>query len=145
MHFGIDDGRVDEAWTDCGQPGESLFVMALAVHQGQLYAGTAESAGDHAGHVFRYAGKANWEDLGALDGANAVMCLAPFSGALYAGTGRLKLLGSSLPPSANDREGGRVFRLDGDQWAACGKMGGERGSYAEYSHDTVHALEVFHN
>ena len=143
LQFGIDDGELDPQWTDCGQPGRSLFVMALAVHQGQLYAGTCESAIDAAGHVFRYAGNARWEDLGPLDGANAVMTLAPFQGALYAGTGRLKLQGSSLPESANRREGGRVFRLDDDHWVDCGKMGGERGSYAEYSHDTVHALEVF--
>ena len=143
LHFGIDDGRVDPAWTDCGRPGEGVFVMALAVHGGRLYAGTCESAADHAGHVFRYAGNAEWEDLGALDGANAVMSLAPFNGALYAGTGRLKLKGSSLPPSDNLREGGRVFRLEGEGWADCGKIGGERGGFAEYSHDTVHALEVF--
>jgi hypothetical protein len=143
VHFGIDDARVDAAWTDCGQLGESLFVMALAVHQGHLYAGTCESGGDSAGHVFRYAGHDRWQDLGSPDGANAVMTLAPFQGALYAGTGRLKLAGSSLPPSANNREGGRVFRLDGDRWVDCGKMGGERGSYEEYNHDTVHALEVF--
>ena len=143
LHFGIDDGRVDPAWIDCGQPGKGLFVMALAVHQGQLYAGTCEAESDAAGHVFRYAGNARWDDLGSPDGANAVMSLAPYQGALYAGTGRLKLLGSSLPPSANDREGGSVFRLEGDGWVGCGKIGGERGPYAEYGHDTVHALEVF--
>lgn len=143
VQFGIDDGVLDSQWTDCGQPGESLFVMALAVHEGQLYAGTAESAADATGHVFRYSGNGSWQDLGSPDGANAVMTLAPFQGALYAGTGRLKLQGSALPDSANRREGGKVFRLDGDRWVDCGKMGGERGSYAEYSHDTVHALEVF--
>ncbi len=143
LHFGIDDGRIDEMWADCGQPGEGLFVMALAVHEGHLYAGTCESAADGAGHVFRYMGIGRWEDLGSPDGANAVMSLAPYRGALYAGTGRLKLLGSSLPPSSNDNEGGGVFRLEGDRWVSCGKMGGERGAYAEYCHDTVHALEVF--
>ena len=30
-----------------------------------------------------------------------------------------------------------------DAWVDCGKMGGERGSYAEYAHDTVNSLEVF--
>ncbi|MCH2661325.1 LamG domain-containing protein [bacterium] len=143
LQFGIDDDALDPEWTDCGQPGRSTFVMALAVHEGALYAGTAETAEDHAGHVFRYVGDAQWEDLGPLDGANAVMTLAPYEGALYAGTGRLKLLGSSLPESANSQEGGKVFRRDGDAWVDCGKMGGERGSYAEYAHDTVHSLEVF--
>ena len=143
LQFGIDDDALDSDWTDCGQPGRSTFVMALAVHEGALYAGTAETAEDHAGHVFRYVGDAQWEDLGPLDGANAVMTLAPYEDALYAGTGRLKLLGSSLPESANSQEGGKVFRRDGDAWVDCGKMGGERGSYAEYAHDTVHSLEVF--
>ena len=142
VHFGIDDNHRDPEWTDCGQLGKAIFVMALAVHQGHLYAGTCQAGEGEAGRVFRYDGS-HWEDLGAPDKANAVMSLAPYNGALHAGTGRLKLLGSSLPPSPNTNEGGRVFRLDGDRWTDCGKLGGPRGDYAEYCHDTVHALEVF--
>ena len=140
VHFGIDAGHIDDAWTDCGQLGNAVFVMALAVHQGHLYAGTCEA--DGAGHVFRFDGT-HWQDLGAPDQANAIMSLAPFNGQLYAGSGRLKLEGSSLPSSSNAHEGGRVFRLEDDEWIDCGKLGGELGSYAEYCHDTVGALEVF--
>ncbi|NKB66113.1 MAG: hypothetical protein GKR89_03545 [Candidatus Latescibacteria bacterium] len=140
LHFGIDAGHIDDTWTDCGQLGNAIFVMALCVHQGHLYAGTCEAHG--AGRVFRFDGH-QWTDLGAPAPCNAVMSLAPFNGQLYAGSGRLKLLGSSLPPSSNTHEGGHVFRLQDDQWIDCGKLGGERGDYAEYCHDTVGAFEVF--
>ena len=143
LQFGIDDGEIDPAWTDCGRPGNAVFVMSLVVHEGELYAGTFETGADETGRVFRYAGGAEWEDLGAPDAANAVMTLASFGGQLYAGTGRLKALGSSLPPSPNVHEGGRVFRREGRDWIDCGKLGGAKGDYAEYTHDTVHALEVF--
>ena len=143
LHFGIDNGHIDPAWTDCGQPGNAMFTMALAVHQGQLYAGTCETEEREAGHVFRYEGGGQWHDLGAPDVANAVMSLASFNGKLYAGTGRLKPLGSALPPSPNKHEGGRLFCYVGDHWEDCGKIGGARGSFAEYCHDTIHALDVF--
>ena len=142
VHFGIDNGHVDDQWTDCGQLGTATFVMSLAVHQGHLYAGTCESGADEAGHVFRYDGT-TWQDLGTLDASNAVMTLAPFDGKLYAGTGRLKLLGSSLPDSPNTNEGGRAFSYDGGHWTDCGKMGGQRNDYIEYTHDTTHGFEVF--
>ncbi len=142
LHFGIDHNRTDEQWTDCGQLGTATFIMALAVHQGYLYAGTCETDDPQGGHVYRYDGT-TWHDLGTLDSSNAVMALTPFNGQLYAGTGRLKMWGSALAPSTNYTEGGRVFRLDNDQWIDCGKMGGERNEFVEYTHDTVHSLEVF--
>ena len=143
LHFGIDDGQIDPAWTDCGRPGNAIFVMSLVVHEGDLYAGTFETGAEESGRVFRYVGGEEWEDLGAPDAANAVMTMASFGGQLYAGTGRLKALGSSLPPSLNREEGGCVFRLEDGKWVECGKLGGVKGEYAEYTHDTVHALDVF--
>ncbi len=143
VHFGIDNGHLEPEWTDCGQLGNAVFVMSLAVHQGHLYAGTVETGEQEAGHVFRYVSGTEWEDLGSPGNSNAVMTLAPYKGKLYAGTGRLKLQGSSLPPSPNTNEGGQVFRLEGEHWVDCGKLGGARGQFAEYCHDTVHALEVF--
>lgn len=143
LHFGIDNGQLDATWTDCGRPGNAVFVMSLAVHNGDLYAGTFTHGAQEAGHVWRYAGNMEWEDLGSPDAANAVMCLATFNGDLYAGTGRLKAEGSALPASPNQHAGGHVYRLAKDRWVDCGKLGGPPSSYAEYDHDTVHALEVF--
>ena len=37
LQFGIDDGELDPAWTDCGRPGNAVFVMSLVVHEGDLY------------------------------------------------------------------------------------------------------------
>jgi hypothetical protein len=143
LHFGIDNGQVDPGWGDCGRPGNAVFVMSLVVHDGDLYAGTFERGAQEVGHVWRYVGGMEWQDLGSPDAANAVMCLASFDGKLYAGTGRLKAHGSALPASPNQHEGGHVYCFEGDRWVDCGKLGGVRGSYAEYCHDTVHAMEVF--
>ena len=59
MHFGIDAGS-EPKWTDCGRPGDAVYVMALAVHAGRLFAGTCEPGKDQAGHVYRYAGGTRW-------------------------------------------------------------------------------------
>ena len=40
VHFGIDDGHLAPEWTDCGQLGNAVFVISLAVHHGHLYGGT---------------------------------------------------------------------------------------------------------
>ena len=143
LHFGIDNGHIEPEWTDCGRLGNAIHISALAVHEGDLYAGTFETGEGETGHVFRYAGATEWEDLGAPDDSNSVMSLASYDGQLYAGTGRVKGKGSALPPSPNMNEGGRVFRLEGTDWVDCGKLGGERNGYAEYCHDTVQTLEVF--
>ncbi len=43
LSFGIDDGRSDGQWTDCGRPGNAVKVAALSVVNGDLYAGTLET------------------------------------------------------------------------------------------------------
>jgi len=123
VHFGLDDGKIDPAWTDCGRPGHNIFVCALAVYDGSLYAGTCETEAEEAGHVYRYAGGTEWIDCGSPDRSNSVMYLAVFRGHLYAGTARYRTQGSALPPSPNENPGGWVYRYEGGQkWRPCGRL-----------------------
>jgi hypothetical protein len=124
IHFGIDDGKVEQPeWIDHGRPGNAMFIQALAVHDGSLYAGTCEPGKDEAGHVYRLESTSNWIDCGAPDKANAICSLAVFGGKLYAGTGKYRLGGSSLAESENANLGGKVFRYEGDQkWQLCGQL-----------------------
>lgn len=124
LHFGIDDGRGGADWADEGRPGRSVFTMALAVHQGELYAGTCEPEEGAAGRVWRRAERGRWIDCGNPDRANAVSALASYQDHLYAGTAKYRLAGSALPESANPHLGGRVFRLEDDgSWRDCGRLG----------------------
>lgn len=122
--FGLDAATEAKPWRDCGRPGNAVFVLALAAHEGTLYAGTCEAEAAQTGHVYRYDGADRWIDCGSPDGSNAVCSLAVCDGQLYAGTGRYKLEGSALPHSPNETPGGRVFRYDGAQkWVDCGPIG----------------------
>ncbi len=124
LQFGIDDGR-ETGWTDCGRPGQALFAFALAVHEGELYAGTCEPGPGERGRVYRYGGGDRWIDCGSPDGSNSVTALAVHEGSLYAGTGKYRVAGSALPESENAILGGRIFRHDGtDRWIDCGQLPG---------------------
>lgn len=124
VHFGIDAGT-EPKWSDVGRPGNAVYVMALAVQEGRLFAGTCEPGKDEAGHVFRYDGGTRWVDCGRPDRCNAVTALAVHGGRLYAGTGRYRLGGSALPESPNTNPGGKVYRHDGDaRWTDCGQLPG---------------------
>lgn len=130
VHFGIDNARV-EPWQDCGRPGSTLFVCALAVHDGALYAGTFETGAEEAGHVYRYEGGTTWIDCGSPDRANAVICLAQFRDRLYAGTACYRARGSLLPDSPNTHPGGVVYRYEGGRtWTPCGRLGEANDVYA---------------
>lgn len=121
--FGIDRASPDAGFTDCGRPGNSLFVLALTVHDGGLYAGTFETGLNEAGHVWRYSGGTQWTDCGSPDRSNAVLCLTSFDGALYAGTGRYLARGSALPDSPNVTPGGHVYRYEAPgKWIDCGRL-----------------------
>ncbi len=123
VSFGIDNATLDTGFTDCGRPGNSLFVCALAVHEGSLYAGTFETGQNEAGRVWRYDGGTQWTDCGSPDRSNSVFCLASFDGSLYAGTARYAARGSALPDSPNVTPGGRVYRREGaDRWMDCGRL-----------------------
>ena len=122
VQFGIDAGT-EPVWSDRGRPGNAVFVMAMAVHDGKLFVGTCEAGPGEAGHVYRYDGGSRWVDCGSPDRCNAVTSLAAFGGKLYAGTGRYRLAGSALPESTNANLGGKVVRYDGDgRWADCGRL-----------------------
>ena len=138
--FGIDNAKLDRVWTDCGRPGNNLFVCALAVHEDQLYAGTFETGPDESGHVYRYTGGTQWVDCGSPDGSNSVFTLAVFNGRLYAGTACYRAGGSALPESPNQTPGGSVYRYDGGKkWSVCGQLENADTGTAI----TVHSLVVF--
>ncbi|MCC7518543.1 MAG: LamG domain-containing protein [Verrucomicrobiae bacterium] len=126
IQFGIDDGKLEE-WKDCGRPGNAVHIVAMAVVQGKLYAGTLEMGADQQGHLWRYEGGQQWTDLGGTpDGSSAVESIAEFNGALYCGTGRYNPMGSRLGPQLNKKPGGRVYRIESDgRWIECGKPGSE--------------------
>jgi hypothetical protein len=122
VQLGIDSGT-EPVWSDRGRPGNAVYVMAMAVHDGALFVGTCEAGADESGHVYRYDGGTRWVDCGSPDRSNAVTSLAAFGGKLYAGTGRYRLAGSALPASTNANPGGKVARYDGDgRWTDCGRL-----------------------
>ncbi|MFM9960639.1 MAG: LamG-like jellyroll fold domain-containing protein [Planctomycetaceae bacterium] len=123
LHFGIDNGRIESKWTDHGRVGNGMFVKALAVFDGQLFAGTCESGKDQAGHVYRFAGGEKWIDCGSPARCNAVSGFAVFEGQLYAGVSKYRLAGSAQQESENPHLGGKIFRYDGEQrWIDCGQL-----------------------
>jgi hypothetical protein len=122
LQFGIDDDR-SGSWQKAGRPGNCLLAFALAVHNGELYAGTCEPAAGASGRVYRYTGGSSWVDCGAPDKSNSVTCMAVYRGELYVGTGKYRVAGSSLPESPNVEPGGRIFRLAADgSWLNCGQL-----------------------
>lgn len=153
IQFGIDQGRVDAAWTDRGRPGNAAKVMALHVSGGDLFAGTFELEADQTGHLWRYAGDRDWQDLGATpDGSNAVPTVARHEGALYCGTGRYNPLGSCMGEARNPKPGGKVYRIESDgKWTDCGRPGGDDATpeekpvsgYETGKADDVAGLTVF--
>jgi hypothetical protein len=122
LHFEVDDAT-DPQWFDYGRVGSAVAVWSMAVHAGELYAGTYEGGADEYGRVFRYAGDQRWECCGPLDGSSSVSGLAEFHGQLYAATKTEDPHGSLLDPTQNKRPGGNVYRLnEDDTWTHCGKV-----------------------
>ncbi len=123
LHFGIDQGQLEESWTDHGRLGQAVFVFALAVHDDRLYGATCEAGQDQRGHVFRWEEGDRWTDLGSPDACNAVSSLASFQGSLYVATSKYRLAGSSLAESDNPNLGGKIFRLDDQgKWEHVGTL-----------------------
>ncbi|MCX7418687.1 MAG: LamG domain-containing protein [Planctomycetia bacterium] len=123
LHFGIDNNHIEPTWTDHGQVGQSMFVKALAVFDGKLFAGTCEPGKDRAGHVYRFDGGTRWVDCGSPAPCNSVSAFAVLEGKLYAGVSKYRLAGSALSESENANLGGRVFRYDGEsRWIDCGQL-----------------------
>lgn len=124
LFVGLDDGSAPGAWKDCGRPGNAIYIMALCVYDGDLYAGTFEIGKDESGHVYRYAGGDRWEDCGSPFPSNAVSALAVHDGALYVAASHYRSGGSAMANSENTLHGGRVFRYrGGTEWEDCGKLG----------------------
>ncbi|MEY4941071.1 MAG: hypothetical protein RIQ93_2806 [Verrucomicrobiota bacterium] len=131
VHFGIDQARV-EPWLDHGRPGQAIYVMALAVYDGALYAGTCEELG----RVYRFEGERGWVDCGAPDRANAITSMVVLDGQLYVGSGKYRLSGSAMKDTRNQTAGGSVFRyLGGERWEHCGRVSPET--------ETIGGLGVF--
>jgi hypothetical protein len=122
LQFGIDAGS-EPKWTDEGRPGNATLAFALAVHDGNLYAGTATSAKDEVGRVYRYDSPGKWADCGAPDKSNAISALAVHQGKLYAASSRYRFAGSALPESENANRGGGVYRYEGEKrWTEVGRL-----------------------
>jgi len=124
LHFGIDQGR-SHGLEDCGRPGEAVLPNALASIEGELYAGTLENEPDRTGHLYRYAGNKEWEDLGTPpDRSNCVGGIARFEGKLYVASSRHQTTGSLLGQPKNINPGGHVYRIDDNgKWTDCGNPG----------------------
>jgi hypothetical protein len=131
LHFGIDQARREAEFVDHGQLGNAVFVFALCVHDGNLYAATCHAGATETGRVFRFAGGEGWIDLGSPDQSNAVSAMVVHNGDLYVASSKYRLAGSSLAESDNPQPGGRVFRLTaGDVWEACGQVSAETEAVA---------------
>ena len=122
LHFGIDNGQSDSEWTDHGRLGNAVLVFGMAVHDGQLFAGTCEAEVEQSGRVFRFDGAA-WHDCGSPHPSNAVSALAVYRGELYVAASQYRLRGSALAESENPHPGGAIFRYVADgEWEHCGSL-----------------------
>jgi len=121
LQFGIDAGS-EPVWREEGRPGNTILAFGLTVHGGSLYAGTCEAGPDETGHVYRYVGPDEWEDLGSPDRSNTVASLVSFRDQLYVGTAKYDLTGSALPESENKNPGGGVYRLVDGEWQEVGRL-----------------------
>ena len=137
ISFGINDNRHAPAWLSHGRPGQAIYVHALAVHNGQLYAGVCDPRAGSQGGVFRFQPPDQWINTNAPVRANAVTSLTVFNGELYAGTGKYRLAGSALEESGNEALGGEILKLgDSGKWSVAGKLA---------SSEAVGGLVVFQN
>lgn len=124
IHFGIRGGDSPTAWTDHGRPGGSVYVQAMTVFDGALYAGICDPSPAGRGGVFRFVPPDRWEDLKLPIDCNAVTSLVVQNGRLHAGSGKYRLAGSALSESENPRMGGEVYRLEaGGGWTNLGRLG----------------------
>ncbi len=86
LQFGIDDDKQSVKWKDEGRPGKSIFDHCMAVHNGNLYVGTAEGhTNTDQGHVYRNITSGKREDLGTPWKSNGVTSMASYQGKLYVG------------------------------------------------------------
>ncbi|MDA0833930.1 MAG: LamG domain-containing protein [Planctomycetota bacterium] len=123
LQFGIDDGHLDDEWTDHGRLGDAVLVYSMLVHDGVLYASTCEAEASGRGHVFRFEGGDQWTDIGSPDPSNSISCLATYNGEIYAAASKYRLKGSALSESENENLGGTVYKYVADNdWEIVGKL-----------------------
>ncbi|MEX0726269.1 MAG: LamG-like jellyroll fold domain-containing protein [Planctomycetaceae bacterium] len=123
LQFGIDDGHLDEEWTDHGKLGNAVLIFSLLVHDGELYASTCEADETGRGHIFRYAGGDEWTDIGSPDASNSITCLAGYNGEIYAAASKYRLGGSALSESENPNLGGTIYKYRADNdWEVVGRI-----------------------
>ena len=140
LQFGIDNGTTPR-WVDRGRPGRAAFVTALCACGGSLHAGTCELGAQERGHLWRYGGAQQWDDMGSPpEGCNSVPTVVAFDGALHCGSGRYNPQGSCLGDARNNTPGGRVYRVEaGGEWIDCGHPGGEGARGEDQAPATGHS------
>ncbi|MFN0198106.1 MAG: LamG-like jellyroll fold domain-containing protein [Planctomycetaceae bacterium] len=123
LQFGIDNGHIDENWTDNGRLGNAVLVFSMLVHDGVLYGSTCEAEESGRGHIFRYAGGDTWEDIGSPDPSNSISALASYEGEIYAASSKYRLRGSALSESENPNLGGKIYKYKADNdWELVGEL-----------------------
>lgn len=117
----------NKQWEDCGRVGNERItgVWPLIVHQGKLYAGTANRHRTRAvsvkeqqpqfdfGRVYRYEGGQTWRDCGQPGRGYRIFAFASYKGRLYV--------------TVDDKEDGyfKCYVYAGDrQWDICGRFQG---------------------
>ena len=105
LQFGIDAGRPTRLWTDCGRPGNSRYVMAMAVCDGQLFAGIYEE-GEKKGARVPLRRRNQVDRLRQPDGQRHRRW--PSTRKAVCGEQSLQRQGSALSQSANWAPGGKV-------------------------------------
>ena len=154
VHFGIDDGHIENEWTDHGRVGEASKVASLATIEGRLYAGTFEHGEDLVGGLYVFEGSETWTLLGRPpEACNTVCSIARLGGDLYVATGRYNPNGSCMGDALNTNPGGKVYRVKADgSWEFAGHPGSEdavpehvvtESAYRSGKADDAFALTVF--
>jgi hypothetical protein len=110
-------------WEDCGRLGDGKIrgVLAMLVHNGELYAATTnahpsspeEQATYDKGRVYKYLGGTKWEEIGKPGNCHRINAMASFRGKLYVSGG------------INRKNPGFVYEYQGDKkWRSTGEFNG---------------------
>lgn len=141
VEFGA-DWSSNPVWEDWGRPAHSVGILGMAVHDGDLYAGSLGEDGVGRVHVRR---SGEWTQVGSAMAANCINALASFGGHLHVGTTRYRTGGSAMTITENDTPGGDVLRLEHDgTWSSVGRLPGADGVTALVVHDgRLHAAAYY--
>jgi hypothetical protein len=151
-------------WTDLGSPDRANSITSMAAWNNSLYVGSGkyrlggsaltESENPNlGGRIYRYLGKAQWEEVGHLPEMEAVGGMVVFRGKLYAGSlykpaslyryeGRRQWTSLPVPDGkrvealgvfngflwATGYDEGHVYRFDGEKWTDLGRVGEEENT-----------------